>query len=348
MEIRMAFKSWNEFLNEQKGGKMPGATEEPKSKVKGSKLPSTYHAKGANQDRGLVTADDDRGTPLGEKGMAGMTPKNVQPYGQKPAGAPKKLKMSKGKMPGKKKMKTEAFLQATSDLSNAQFTATLMENTSIPKPKLHSLDGRKYTPEPAETMRYVVALALQNENMMSRLVREMKRNGGLEKLVSELFSHGELFSILAEAAATNPRINRKLNEAVAEPRGAGGSGIGPSGASAGNGPIVKNGGGMGGATPPGPPSEGEEHPEGGGDVLDDGGEGEEDDNKSDDLLDGDDDHDDDEEDDDDDDDEEDDDGKHTHIHIHQHHHHGGDEEGGEMGGDMGGSKPPMKGGGLKL
>ena len=337
----MAFKRFTEFLSEQNKGKMPGSAEP--EKAKNGKLPTQYHAKGANQDRGLVTADDDRGAPLGEKGMSGMEPKKVMPYGQKPAGAPKKLKMSKGKMP--KKIKTEAFLNHTSELSNAEFTAAMMENTSIPKPKLTSLDGRQFTPEPAETMRYVVALALKNENLMSRLVREVRRNGGLEKLVAELFSHNETFAIIAEAASENSRINRKLNEAVAEPRGMGGAPAGPNGATAGNGPIVKNGGGMG-AAPPGPPSEGEENPDHGGNLLDDEeGGGEEDDNEGDDdengILDGDMDHDDDEdEDDEDEEDDEDDKGKHTHIHIHNHH--------GDSGGDMGGMMGGKKGGGMKL
>lgn len=268
----MAFKRFTEFLSEQQKNKLPGATGEIKGKK--SKLPTQYHAKGANQDRGLVTADDDRGTPLGEKGMTGMNPKNVMPYGQKPANAPKKLKMSKGKMP-KKGMKTEAFLHSTSEMSNAEFTAAMMENTNIPKPKIHSLDGRKFTPEPAETMRYVVSLALQNENMMSRLVREVKRNGGLEKLVSELFNHNETFAIVAEVAAVDNRVNRKLNEAVADPRGVGGSPAGPNGATAGRIPNVKNSGGSMGAPPP---SEGEETPEAGGNLLDDeGGEGSDDD-----------------------------------------------------------------------
>lgn len=340
----MAFKRFTEFLSEQHKGKLPGSAEP--EKAKGGKLPTQYHAKGASQDRGLVTADDDRGAPLGEKGLPSMSPKNAMPYGQKPAGAPKKLKMSKGKMP-KKGMKTEAFLKSTSELSNAEFTAAMMENTNIPKPKLTSLEGRTFTPEPAETMRYVVALALHNESQLSRLVREVKRNGGLDKLVAELFNHGETFAIIAEAAATDSRINRKLNEAVAEPRGmSGGSPAGPNGATAGNGPIVKNGG-MG-AAPPGPPSEGEETPDAGGNLLDDeGGEGEEDDNAGDedeDILNGE-EGDEDEDEDEEDEDEGGDDGKHTHIHVHNHHHHGGDK-GGDMG-DFGG-KPPMKGSGLKL
>jgi hypothetical protein len=335
----MAFKKFADFLSEQQKGSLPGKSEPALGK--GHKLPKQYYAKGAEKDRGLVTADDDRGMPLGEKGMPGMTPKTVQPYGQKPAGSPKKLKSSKGKMP--KHMKTEAFLEATNNLSDAQFTANLLENQNIPKPKLHSLDGRKFTPEPAETMRYVVALALQNEAMMSRLIREMKRNGGLSNLVNELLNHGEVFNVLAEAASVSNRISRKLNEAVAGPQGMGGGGgspAGPNGASAGGVPHVNaGGGGMGGATPPSPPSEGEETPEGGaGNLLDDGEEeGEEDDNLEDDDKDDDDDNDDDDDDDDDDDGDH-DDGE-THIHIH-HHHHGDDKKKkkldlGKSGGDLG-------------
>ena len=236
-------------------------------------------------------------------------------------------------------MKTESFLSKTSDLSNAEFTATLLEDQSIPKPKIHSLDGRKYTPEPAETMRYVVSLALQNENIMSRLIREVKRNGGLAKLVSELFNHNETFAVIEEVAANDSRVNRKINEAVAEPRGmSGGSPAGPNGASAGRTPMVKNGGGMG-AAPPGPPSEGEEMP---GNLLDDeeGGEGEEDEDMGDEDMGDEDmgDENDEEGDEGEEDGEDEEEGKHTHIHVHNHHHH----KGNKMKGDM--EMPPMKNG----
>jgi hypothetical protein len=343
----MAFKKFAEFISEQHKAKLPAKTEKPLGK--GSKLPSAYHAKGAKADRGLVTADDDRGTPLGEKGIPNMTHKNAMPLGVKPAGAPKSLKHSKGKMP--KALKNEAFLHATSNMSDAQFAASLLESNGIHKPKIHDLYGKKYTPEPAETMKYVVGLAMQNETLMRRLVLEMKRSGGFSKLVAELFNHNETFAVLAETAAGNSRISRKLSEAVAEPRGGGGSPAGPSGATAGNGPIIKNGGGNGGGmAPPLPPSEGEENPSDDANLLDDS---EEDDNMDDDDHDDEDSDDDEDNDDedgdgDDDDDDGDDDEKHTHIHIHNHHHNKkkhkkvldlkpqADNDGGEMGGEMGG------------
>jgi hypothetical protein len=308
----MAFKKFADFINEQK---LPGKTEQPLGKK--GKLPTQKRV----EDRGTVTADDNRGIPLGEKGMEGMTPKNAMPLGEKPAGAPKSLKHSKGKMP--KHMKNESFFKKTANLSDAQFTAKLLENQKISQKTIHSLDGKPFTPEPAETLRYVVQMALQNEALLSRLIREMKRNNGLNALVTELFKHNETFSIISEIA--DQRLIRKLNEAVAEPRGmSGGSPAGPSGATAGNVPMVKNGGGV-----PTPPSEGEETPEGGGGMLDDneGEDGEGDEEEKDDLG---------IEAGDDDEDEDDDmsDGKHNinikhhhgDIHNHHHHHNGGGDK----------------------
>lgn len=330
----MAFKKFSDFLNEQRKANkwnLPPKTDEPKDHAKAGKYikPDEYYAPGAKKDAGLVTADDDRGTPLGDKGMPGMTPKVSHPLGKKPAGAPKKMKMSKGKMP--KKMKNEEFLNVTSEMSDAQFTHVLLENQNLDKPVIHDLYGNKYTPEPAETMRYVADLMLKNESMMSRMVREIKRNEGISNLISEIFAHPETYKIISEITKKDERVARKINEAVADPRGMSGnsgSGIGPSGATAGRTPMVKNGASAGGM-PPGPPSsEDEEIPSKGGDDLLDtiGDESDEENDDDDELEDG-----NDEENDDDND-------KHTHVHIH-HHHHGKKDK--DLGMPKLGKKPDM-------
>lgn len=276
----MTFKRFHHFL-EQKGKahkwSMPEKTE-PQMPEKGKFLkPDEYYSPGAKKDMGLVTADDDRGTPFGDRSSPGMADhKKVHPYGEKPAPAPKKLPKHGGKV---KKMKTEAFINQTAELSDPQFTNMMIENNKVRQVKLTDLGGNKFVPEPAETMGYVAKLMTTNENIMGRMVREIKRRGGMESLISEIFSHPESFQIVEKAASKDARINRKLLEAVAEPRGmsggsAGGSGIGPSGATAG-GPLTNrkvNPGGGGGMpmTPPGPPGLGEDETEGEGegDLLD--------------------------------------------------------------------------------
>jgi hypothetical protein len=332
----MAYKKFSDYISEQKiQAGLPGKTDKPIVKTGKFIKPADYYAPGAKKDHGLMTADDNRGIPLGEKGSPGMTPKVAQPLGTKPAGAPKSIKHGKNK--ASKKMKNEVFLNKTAKLSDSDFTKMMLESNSVPKPKIHDLQGNKYTPEPAETVRYVVNLMLKNETYMGRVVRELKRAGGLTQLVNEIFTHPETYQIIAEAASTNARINRKLTEAVAEPRGMSGSGgspAGPNGATAGRMPRVNVGGG-GGGMPPTPPSESEETPEGDDsnmDLLDDS---EGDEEKNDDLEgnedseNGDENNDDeDHEDHEDDEDWDDKKGKHTHIHVHNHHHHGD-----EMGGD---------------
>jgi hypothetical protein len=317
----MSYKKFSDYINEQKG--LPGKTDKPIVKTGKFIKPADYYAPGAKKDSGLMTADDNRGTPLGDKGSPGMTPKVAQPLGEKPACAPKSVKHSKGGM--YKKMKNEAFLNKTAKLSDSDFTKMMLESNSVPKPKIHDLQGNKYTPEPAETLRYVVNLMLKNETYMGRVIREVKRAGGLTQLVNEIFAHPETYKIITEAASLDARISRKLLEAVAEPRGmsgdGGGSPAGPNGATAGRMPRVNTGGG---GMPPTPPSEGKETPEGEDsnmDLLDDS---ENDEEKDDDLAGGDEDHEDSE----DDEDWDDKKGKHTHIHVHNHHHQGNEEMGG--------------------
>lgn len=236
---------------------------EGKGGKKGSK--PTYHAPGANKNPGLMTADGpDRGTPFGSHASPGLTPQNSAPYGQKPADKTKKVGgKKKKKLPGKKAMKTEQFLHQTRDLSDVQFTKEMLKEVrDLPTPAVKDLYGREFVPEPAQTMKYVAHMMLTNETIMRRMVRELKRNGGLALLLSEVLQHPETYEQLTEAinGSFGDLAQRKLNlliEEVSAPRvggggtqggafGGGGAGMGGGGGAPQGGAFGGGGAGMGG------------------------------------------------------------------------------------------------------
>lgn len=210
---------------------------------------------------GLMTADGkDRGQPLGDMSTPGMTPNKVAVYGEKPKDKTKKIgNKKKKKLPTRKAM-TENFLDETKKMTNAQFAKHMLEDVkAIPVPKVRDLYGKEYTPEPAQTMKYVAGLMLTRENMMGRMVRELKRNGGFAALVAEVLQHPEAYECLVEAAQGQygEVAQRKLGllfEGVSPPR----VGRGPASAGAPGGGGGLPGGAFGGGSAPmqGPPAAG--------------------------------------------------------------------------------------------
>ncbi len=218
--------------------------------------PEEYYAPGANKNPGLMTADgSDRGKPFGDMATPGLNPKNSAPLGQKPTDKTKKIGgKKKKKMPTSKAMKTEHFLKKTKNMSDAQFAKHMMEGVvqKISVPVVRDLHGREYIPEPAQTMKYVTHLMLTNENMMRRMVRELKRNDGFHLLVAEVLQHPETYEHLNEAARGEfgKVIERKVAmffEGVSPPRaGAPSPGPASAGAPAGGGGGAPQGGAFGG------------------------------------------------------------------------------------------------------
>ena len=214
--------------------------------------PSSYYAPGANKNPGLMTADGgDRGTPFGSQSSPGMTPQNAMPYGEKPADKTKKVgKKKKKKLPTKKAMKVEQFLNETRNLSDVQFTKEMLKGVrDLPTPAVKDLYGREFVPEPAQTMKYVAHMMLTNETIMRRMVRELKRNGGLGALLAEVLQHPETYEQLVEAVngAYGDLAQRKLAlliEEVSPPRvQKGGGGGGAQGGAFGGGGAGMGGGG---------------------------------------------------------------------------------------------------------
>jgi hypothetical protein len=207
----------------------PGKTTQPKE----------YYAPGANKNPGLMTADgSDRGKALGDLATPGINPKNATPYGEKPVDKTKKIGgKKKGKMPTKKAMKVEHFLKKTKNMSDVQFTKHMLEDVrqQIPTPKVRDLYGNEFVPEPAQTMKYVTQLMLTNENMMRRMVRELKRNNGLHLLLSEVLQQPETYQFLQEASRGHfGEVAQKkiaiLLEGISPPRAGGDKGPASAGA----------------------------------------------------------------------------------------------------------------------
>jgi hypothetical protein len=209
-----------------------------------------YYAPGADKDiKRKIKDDANNATPLAHLASPGFDKAdNVMPYGKKSekpgfTDGKKKKKKTKGHM------KTESFLAKTSEMSDAEFTHYMLNRTKQKTQQTVSdVYGEQFVPEPAQTMRYVANLMLANENMMSRMVRELKRNGGLASLLKELFQHPELYPLLKEAVENGSfgeRPQQKLMQlaerAVMQPR------WGAPSASTGGGMASNPAGGMGGA-----------------------------------------------------------------------------------------------------
>jgi hypothetical protein len=241
-----------------------------------------YSGPNTQKNPGLMTADGkDRGKPFGDMASAGFTATNAVPkgVGKKPVDKTKKIGgKKKGKMPTKKTMKVEQFLDKTKGMSDVQFARNMLEGVKkIPTPTVRDLYGREYTPEPAQTMKYVAQLMLTNENMMRRMVRELKRNDGFAALVAEVLTHPETYECLNEAARGEygKMIEQKIGmffEGISPPRAGGAQ----------KGPASDGAPGGGGGTPASPFSPGTQSPtpgagmmggmdNGGGDTVSGGG-----------------------------------------------------------------------------
>jgi len=137
-----------------------------------------------SKDMGLVMCEPDGGTPLGQQKTPGLDPKNAAALGEPPAARPKVHKTSRKQL--------KEFVEATQGMSDAEFVNYLMESSKDRPPvsMVHDLHGEPFTPHPHEAMSYVCSL-MHNPKMVSRLIREVKRNGYMGDFVAELMDHPE-------------------------------------------------------------------------------------------------------------------------------------------------------------
>lgn len=114
------------------------------------------------------------------------------------------------------KTETQDWLDRTKGMSLAEFTKTVREST------LKGLDECACQEAPHETIKKIVHVCKCNNNNVSALVREMKRNGLFDNLMSEMANHPEAFHAIAslmEDESNARKFAKALNEMVAPPLG---------------------------------------------------------------------------------------------------------------------------------
>jgi hypothetical protein len=149
----------------------------------GQVLPYGNHGR----DMGLVMCEPDGATPLGQAKHPNMDPKKAAALGQPPAPRPSVHKGSRKAL--------KEFVEITKGMSDTEFVNYLLnegKKDRIPVQMVHDLYGEPFTPHPHEAIGYICSL-MHNPKMISRLVREAKRHGHLENLVSELMDHPEFY-----------------------------------------------------------------------------------------------------------------------------------------------------------
>lgn len=103
-----------------------------------------------------------------------------------------------------KPTKTESFIKKTKGMDIKQFTEYMMEtcgcghsptDTMPPDtsdegedslPMVTAYTAGKFHPHPPEAIRYVITLANKNDRVLENLIQELKRGGGLKKLIKAL------------------------------------------------------------------------------------------------------------------------------------------------------------------
>jgi hypothetical protein len=126
------------------------------------------------EDPGLQMADKDSVDGLADVAVKNMPADKMIPGGKKPQ---KKVSA----VPPPKKLKESQIL-------SEEDRKVIAEGASF----VHDLHGEPFTPHPFETMTYISSL-LHNPKMVSRLIREVKRQGKLGELVKELLDHPEFY-----------------------------------------------------------------------------------------------------------------------------------------------------------
>jgi hypothetical protein len=112
------------------------------------------------------------------------------------------------------------FAEATKHLSNKQFVKVLLEqNNKRPSPKaISDLHGHKFTPQPYEVISYLVSLC-HNQEIISRLVGELKKNGHMEDLVQELIERPDFYKCIVKCMdheENGPKIANRMAKSMAD------------------------------------------------------------------------------------------------------------------------------------
>jgi len=182
--------------------------------VKGSEENPLPYKSGEVENPGVwVHDEEDPKSGFAFKAGKSITPTNAAPKGKSP-------EMKVHKVPFKHKLTAEQFIEQTKNLSPKEFVDFFCEGAGEPLPTVTDLYGNEFTPDPTQVVEYLAALVNRNPKLMSRFVREIKRQeGGMGGLMAEVQDHPEFYTMLVEGM-TEPeegkrkcgRIARAMNE----------------------------------------------------------------------------------------------------------------------------------------
>ena len=210
----MSFKSWNEYLDER--GKMvekpevdkvadyDGKTPVAPEKVKPLKNPDGKEQAGKQVGTPAPYAPANNKQKNPNKTTTGMADEGDKKLIYKPKIDQDTADAAKGTVvsnyPNKTgKSKTENFLDATAGMNMAEFTKYMVEECgcgsvdSEALPTVTAFKVGKFQPFPPEVIRYLAALAKDNDQVLENLIFELKRNGVFEKLVGQSMDHPEFY-----------------------------------------------------------------------------------------------------------------------------------------------------------
>jgi hypothetical protein len=199
------FKRFGDFITEKKDDLIdakdglagedydgPLSIKPPQEPTEGKHdKPLPYKATG-EEERGIAWTAPDDGTkkPLGQEATPGITPE-TSPIGKKVGDFSKPR-------PKPKKITTEEFIEKTQDMTDTEFMNYMTESHSTEISTITDLFGNEFTPDPQQSIEYVCSLMMGNEYYLQKFIREMKRRGGMECLMGELFQHGESYDLVVD------------------------------------------------------------------------------------------------------------------------------------------------------
>lgn len=125
------------------------------------------------------------GTPLGDKESPGMN--KATPLGKKPD-----LKKAVEVHPWKR-LTNEQYLSKSKSSSPSQ----LLESDVGLEP-IVDLFGNQFTPEPNQTINYLIGILAKSPRMMDRFIIEAKNRGAFEKILESMMQHQSCFDGIVE------------------------------------------------------------------------------------------------------------------------------------------------------
>ena len=111
---------------------------------------------------------------------------------------------------------TKEFLDLTQGMTLSEFATFVSDGNKIGISEVPSIDGCTLSSDPTIAAQYAGALATANEGVMVTLIREMKRLGGLPKLVQEILKHSESYNEIAAMIGKNAIVSQRLEHAIKE------------------------------------------------------------------------------------------------------------------------------------